>query len=138
SSTASGVTALNKYVNLTSTVPVTHMTLGLPPSVREYLRFTSATAHGANLQVSKQSPQPSQDYTPLNVQFPASETKFVFNVTTVYAGLLSYRPGSNSFTFEANPFPLADGSYNVTRAKVTLQTGDWQSPKIPLPLNQTI
>jgi len=64
--------------------------------------------------------------------------KFVFNVTTVFAGLLSYSPGSNSFTFEANPFPLVDGTYNVTRAKVTLQTGDWQSPRIPLPLNQTI
>src|SRR6266571_3854373 len=73
-----------------------------------------------------------------NVQVPASETKFVFNVTTVFAGLLSYSPDSHSFTFEANPFPLVDGTYNVTKAKVTLQTGDWLTPRIPLPLNQTI
>ena len=64
--------------------------------------------------------------------------KFVFNVTTIFAGLLSYSPDSNSFTFEANPFPLVDGTYNVTKAKVTLQTGDWLTPRIPLPLNQTI
>ena len=138
STNAWGVTTLNDYVNLTSTVPVTHLTIGIPASVSDDLRFTLATAQGVNLQVSKQGPTPSQNYTTLNVQFPASETKFVFNVTTVFAGLLSYSPGSNSFTFEANPFPRVDGSYNVTRAKVTLQTGDWQSPRIPLPLNQTI
>src|SRR5438128_6551410 len=114
------------------------MTIGIPASVSEDLRFTSATAQGANLKVSKQSPTPSQHYTTLNVQFPASETKFVFNVTTVFAELLSYSPGSNSFTFEANPFPLVDGTYNVTSAKVTLQTGDWTTPKIPPPVNQTI
>src|SRR5438046_6477919 len=138
STNAWGVTTLHGYINLPSTVPVIHMTIGIPASVSEDLRFPSAIAQGANLQVSKQSPTPSQNYTTLNVQFPASETKFVFNVTTVFAELLSYSLGSNSFTFEANPFPLVDGSYNVTRAKVTLQTGDWQSPRIPLPLNQTI
>src|SRR6266481_8350177 len=133
-----GVTTVNDYVNLTSTVPVTHLTIGIPASVSDDLRFTLATAQGVNLQVSKQGPTPSQNFTTLNVQFPASETKFVFNVTTVFAGLLSYSPGSNSFTFEANPFPLVDGTYNVTKAKVTLQTGDWQSPRIPIPVNQTI
>jgi hypothetical protein len=125
-------------VNLTSTVPVTHLTIGIPASVSDDLRFTLATAQGVNLQVSKQGPTPSQNYTTLNVQFPASEMKFVFNVTTVFVGLLSYSPGSNSFTFEANPFPLVDGTYNVTKARVTLQTGDWLTPRIPLPLNQTI
>ncbi len=138
STNAWGVTTLNDYVNLTSTVPVTHLTIGIPASVSDDLRFTMATAQGVNLQVSKQDPTQSRDYTTLNVQFPASETKFVFNVTTVFAGLLSYGPGSNSFTFEANPFPLVDGTYNVTKAKVTLQTGDWLTPRIPLPLNQTI
>src|SRR5438132_7924728 len=133
-----GVTTLNDYVSLNSTVPVTHLTIGIPASVSDDLRFTVATGQGVNLQVSKQAPTPSRNYTALNVQFPASETKFVFNVTTVFAGLLSYSPSSNSFTFEANPFQLLDGTYNVTRAKVTLRTGDWQSPKIPLPLNQTI
>ena len=133
-----GVTTLNDYVNLTSTVPVTHLTIGIPASVSDDLRFTLATAQGVNLQVSKQGPTPSQNYTTLNVQFPASEMKFVFNVTTVFAGLLSYSPGSNGFTFEANPFPLVDGTYNVTKARVTLQTGDWLTPRIPLPLNQTI
>ncbi len=138
STNAWGVTTLNDYVNLTSTVPVTHLTIGIPASVGDDLRFTVATGQGVNLQVSKQGPTPSQNYTTLNVQFPASEMKFVFNVTTVFAGLLSYSPGSNSFTFEANPFPLVDGTYNVTKAKVTLQTGDWLTPRIPLPLNQTI
>ena len=133
-----GVTTVNDYVNLNSTVPVTHLTFGIPASVSDDLRFTLATAQGVSLQVSKQNPTPSQNFTTLNVQFPASETKYTFNVTTVFTSLLSYSPGANSFTFEANPFPLVDGTYNVTSAKVTLQTGDWQSPKIPLPLNQTI
>jgi hypothetical protein len=133
-----GVTTVNDYVNLNSTVPVTHLTFGIPASVSDDLRFTLATAQGVSLQVSKQNPTPSQNYTTLNVQFPASETRYTFNVTTVFTSLLSYSPGANSFTFEANPFPLVDGTYNVTIAKVTLQTGDWQSPKIPLPLNQTI
>ena len=138
STNAWGVTTLNDYVNLTSNVPVTHLTIGIPASVSDDLRFTVATGQGVNLQISKQGPTPSQNYTTLNVQFPASEMNFVFNLTTVFAGLLSYSPGANSFTFEANPFPLVDGTYNVTRAKVTFQTGDWQSPRIPLPLNQTI
>ena len=133
-----GVTTINDYVNLNSTVPVTHLTFGIPASVSDDLRFTLATAQGVSLQVSKQNPTPSQNFTTLNVQFPASETKYTFNVTTVFTSLLSYSPGANSFTFEANPFPLVDGTYNVTSAKVTLQTNDWQSPKIPLPLNQTI
>jgi len=138
STNAWGVTTLYDYVNLTSTTPVTHLTIGIPASVSDDLRFTVATANGANLQVSKQNPTPSQNYTILNVQFPASETKLVFNVTTVFTGLLSYSPSSNAYTLEANPFPLVDGTYNVTKAKVTLQTGDWQSPRIPLPVNQTI
>jgi len=138
STNAWGVTTVSDYVNLTSAARVTHLTIGIPASVSDNLRFTVATAQGVNLQVSKQGPTPSQNYTTLNVQFPASEMNFVFNLTTVFAGLLSYSPGANSFTFEANPFPLVDGTYNVTRAKVTFQTGDWQSPRIPLPLNQTI
>jgi hypothetical protein len=133
-----GVTTVKDYVNLDSTVPVTHLTFGIPASVSDDLRLTLATAQGVNLQVSKQNPTASQNYTTLNVQFPASKTKYTFNVTTVFTSLLSYSPGANSFTFEVNPFPLVDGTYNVTSAKVTLQTGDWQSPRIPLPTNQTI
>jgi phage shock protein A len=139
STNAWGVTTVNDYVNLNSTLPgVTHLAFGIPASISDDLRSSMATAQGVGLQVSKQDPTPSQNYTTLNVQFPASETKYTFNVTTVFTSLLSFSPGSNSFTFEANPFPLVDGSYNVSSAKVTLQTGDWQSPKIPLPLNQTI
>lgn len=138
STNAWGVTTLNDYVNLTSTVPVTHLTIGIPASVSNDLRLTLATSQGVNLQVSKTAPTPSQNYTTLNVQFPAGETKFAFNVTTVFTGLLSYSPSLNRFTFEANPFPLIDGSYNVSRTTVILQTGDWASPKIPAPLNQTI
>jgi hypothetical protein len=138
STNAWGVTSVNDYVSLNSTVPVTHLTFGIPASVSDDLRLTLATAQGVNLQVSKQDPTPSQNYTTLNVQFPAGETKYTFNVTTVFTSLLSYSPNSKSFTFEANPFPLIDGTYNVTRAKVSLQTGDWVSPKIPPPFNQTI
>src|SRR5437867_11355035 len=81
-----GVTTLNDYVSLNSTVPVTHLKIGIPASVSDDLRFTVATAQGVSLQVSKQAPTPSQNYTTLDVQFPASETKFVFNLTTVFAG----------------------------------------------------
>jgi len=134
-----GVTTVNDYVGLNSPLPgVTHLTFGIPASISDDLRLTIATAQGVNLQVSRQNPTPSQNYTILNVQFPASETKYTFNVTTVFASLLSFSPGSNSFTFEANPFPLVDGTYNVTSAKVTIQTGDWTNPKIPPPVNQTI
>src|SRR5436309_14915754 len=127
-----GITTISDYVNLTSTVPVTHLTIDIPASVSDDLRFTVATGQGVNLQVSKQGPTPSQNYTTLNVQFPASEMKFVFNVTTVFAGLLSYSPDSHSFTFEANSFPLVDGPYYVTRANSTLQTSDWQSQRIQI------
>lgn len=134
-----GVTSVNDYVNLTSKAPgVTHLTIGIPASLSDDLRLAVATAQGASLQVSKQDPTSTQNYTTLNVQFPASETKFVFNVTTVFTGLLSFSPSLNGFTFEANPFPFLDGTYNVTNAKVTLQTGDWQSPRIPPPVNQTV
>jgi hypothetical protein len=139
STNAWGVTTVNDYVSLNSTLPgVTHLAFGIPAGISDDLRFSIATAQGVGLQVSKQDPTPSQNYTVLNVQFPASETKYTFNVTTVFASLLSFSPSSNSFTFEANPFPLVDGTYNVTSAKVTLQTGDWTSPKIPPPVNQTI
>jgi phage shock protein A len=138
STNAWGVTTVNDYVNLNSTVPVTHLAFGIPASISDDLRLTMATAQGVSLQVSKQDPTPSHNYTSLNVQFPASQTKYTFNVTTVFTSLLSFSPGLNSFTFEADPFPLVDGTYNVTSAKVILQTGDWQSPKIPPPLNQTI
>jgi hypothetical protein len=129
---------VNDYVSLNSSVPVTHFTVGIPASISDDLRYTLATSQGVNLQVSEQPSTPGQNYTTLNVAFPVGETKIVFNVTTIFTNLLSYNLGSNNFTFEANPFPLVDGTYNVTSAKVTLQTGDWVSPKIPLPRNQTI
>jgi archaellum component FlaC len=139
STNAWGVTTVNDYVNLTTTgVGVSHLNYGIPAAVSDDLRYTVASSQGVSLQVSHVAATPSQTYTTLNVQFPASETKYIFNVTTVFTSLLSYSPGANSFTFEANPFPLVDGSYNVSSAKVTLRTGDWASPKIPLPVNQTI
>ncbi len=138
STNAWGVTTVNDYVSLNSSVPVTHLTIGIPASISVDLRYALATSQGVNLQVSEQPSTPGQNYTTLNVAFPVGETKIVFNVTTIFSGLLSYNLGSNNFTFEANPFPLVVGTYNVTSAKVTLQTGDWVSPKIPLPRNQTI
>src|SRR5438876_4257779 len=84
STNAWGVTTLNDYVNLTSTVPVTHMTIGIPASVSDDLRFIVATAQGVDLQESKEGPTQSQSHTTLNVQFQASVMKFVFNVTTVF------------------------------------------------------
>lgn len=139
STNAWGVTTVKDYVNLTATGGgVTHLAYGIPSSISDDLQVTVASAQGVSLQVSKLAPTSSQNYTTLNVQFPTTESKYIFNVTTVFTSLLSYSPGTNSFIFEANPFPLVDGSYNISSAKVTLQTGDWQSPKIPLPLNQTI
>src|SRR5207253_11174694 len=122
STTAWGVTTVSDYVNLTSAAPVTHLTIGIPASVSDDLRFIVATAQGVNLQVSKQGPTPSQNYTTLNVQFPASEMKFVFNVTTVFGGLLSYSPGANSLTFDAKAFPLLRGRSNGTRTRTRRQT----------------
>src|SRR5256712_5747603 len=93
-----GVTSVNDYVNLTSTVPVTHLTIGIPASVSDDLRLALATAQGVNLQISKQNPTPGQHYTTLNIQFPTSETKFVFNVTTVFPAYshMAHRTASHS------------------------------------------
>src|SRR3989442_13614819 len=79
-----GVTTVNDYVNLNSTVPVTHLTFAIPASVSDDLRLTLTTAQGANLQVSTQNPTPSQNYINLNVQFPPSQKKHTFNWTTVF------------------------------------------------------
>src|SRR5256886_16238702 len=75
STNAWGVTTLNDYVNLTSTVPVTHLTIGIPASVGDDLRFTVATGQGVKLQVSKQGPTPTQTYTPRNAQFRSEERR---------------------------------------------------------------
>src|ERR1700756_4719661 len=64
-----GVTIVNDYVNLNSTVPVTHLAFGIPASISDDLRVTLATSQGVSLQVSKQDPTPNQDYTTINVQF---------------------------------------------------------------------
>ena len=133
-----GVTTVNDGVNLTSTVPVTQLKIGIPASVSNNLGIAMATVNGVNLQVSTQSPTSAQNYTRLTVQFPTSETKFNFNVTTIFTGLLSYSPTSSSFTFKANPFPLVDGTYNVSSAQVTLRTNDWQSVRIPPPVNKNV
>src|SRR5947208_15269332 len=74
STNAWGVTTLNDYVNLTSTVPVTHMPIGIPASVREDLRFTSASAQGVSSQVSTKSTLPVQNAPLTPSRYPPCET----------------------------------------------------------------
>src|SRR5207247_11033264 len=83
STNAWGVTTISDYVNLTSTVPVTHLTIGIPASVSDDLRFTVATGQGVTLQASNQGPTTSQHSTTLNVTYTASELTFALNGTTV-------------------------------------------------------
>ena len=142
-----GVTVASDIVNLT-TVPnaqISHLAVGIPANVSNSLRTATASAGGISLQVSRNRMTiPSgyaaagQNYMSLDVAFPTAETgKFSFNLTTVYSGLLTYSLGGNSFTFEASPFPLVDGTYNATSA-LSMKIGDWQSVKIPFPANRTV
>jgi len=70
------------------------------------------------------------NYSELDIAFPSAKTgTYGFNLTSVYSGLLSFNSTANNFAFAFQPFPLTDGTYNVTSAQLSVKTGDWSSPK---------
>jgi hypothetical protein len=70
------------------------------------------------------------NYSELDIAFPSAKTgTYGFNLTSVYSGLLSFNSTANDFAFAFQPFPLTDGTYNVTSAQLSVKTGDWSSPK---------
>ncbi len=137
-----GITVVTEKVILTIASPVSHVGLGIPSSLSSQLRTAIATdTQNALLGVSNLGTQTTPSgtgYTALDVVFPSTQSgPYTFNLTTVYSGLLTYSPTASSFSLNVNPFPVTDGTFNVTRAGVTLKTGDWPSPKIS-PINQTV
>jgi hypothetical protein len=71
------------------------------------------------------------NYSALDIAFPSAKTgAYSFNLTSVYSNLLTFNSTSTDFTFTFEPFPLTDGTYNVTSAQLSVKTGDWPSPKV--------
>ncbi len=143
STNAWGVTLVSDRVVLNSTLPVSHLSLGIPSTVSSLLRTVSAAdSKNTTLTVSNlglQTSHPGANYTALDVIFPSEKSgQYIFNMTTIYSDLLAYSPSGNSFTFSISLFPVTDGTFNVTSASVTLRTGDWPSPRISLPANSTV
>ena len=130
-----GVTFVSDVITLnTTSSQVSHFTFGVPASLSNDLRFTQATdSQATQLRVSpptsKQLPSTMVgNYSMLDVAFPSTKTGiYKFNVTSVYTGLLTVNATSFAFNFE--PFPFTDPTYNVTNAKLSVNTGDWPSPK---------
>jgi hypothetical protein len=133
-----GVTVVTDKVSLNNTVPVSNVTIGIPTSVSSELKVSQANdTNGANLRVST-STTLNQTYTALTVFFPSSKAQFNFTLSTVFWGLLTYSPSAASYTFDINPFPVIDNTYNVTESTTFTNTGGWSSPKIAPPVNQTL
>jgi archaellum component FlaC len=133
-----GVTTVTDEVVLNSSQSVSQLIIGVPTAVSSDLRSSQATEGGGrNLQIS---PSTNQSYTALTVLFPTSaiRSNYNFTMTTVYWGLLTYRPGASSYTFNINPFPVIDNTYNATVSTTFTYTGGWSSPKIAPPINQTL
>ena len=131
-----GVTFVSDLITLnTTTSQASHFTFGVPASLSKNLRFTQAVDSKSNqpLRVSLPSNQalPSPftgNYSALDVAFPSAKMgTYQFNVTSVYTGLLNVNATNFGFTFE--PFPFTDQSYNVTSAKLSVNTGDWATVK---------
>jgi hypothetical protein len=71
------------------------------------------------------------NYSTIDIAFPSAKTgAYSFNLTSVYSNLLSFNSTSSNFTFAFEPFPLTDGTYNVTSAQLSVKTGDWPSPRV--------
>ncbi len=130
-----GVTFVNDQFSLTTgSAAVSQITLGIPSVISKNLRFTQAVDSQANpltisLPTVKNLPSPMVgNYSELDIGFPAAEKgSYSFNLTSVYTHLLSLNSTSFIFTFE--PFPLTDGTYNVTSAQFSVKTGDWPTPR---------
>jgi len=133
-----GVTFVSDNFTLTTgTSSVSQITLGVPSALASRLRFTQAVDSQSNqLRISlptvKSLPLPLVgNYSELDIAFPSAKTgTYGFNLTSVYSDLLSFNSTSSNFSFAFEPFPLTDGTYNVTSAQLSVKTGDWQSPKI--------
>ena len=70
------------------------------------------------------------NYSELDIAFPSAKTgTYGFNLTSVYSDLLNFNSTSSDYTLAFEPFPLTDGTYDVTSAQLSVKTGDWQSPK---------
>jgi hypothetical protein len=115
---------------------VSQITLGIPSSLSSKLRFTEAVDSQSNqLRISppavKDLPSPLVGYySVLDIAFPSAKTgTYGFNLTSVYSDLLNFNATSSNFVFTFEPFPLTDGTYNVTSAQLSVKTGDWPSPK---------
>ena len=132
-----GVTFVSdQFVLNTGSSQVSHLTLGVPSSISNDLRFTQAFDSSSNqLRVSSPKVQrlPSPligNYSMLDVAFSSAKTgQYTFNVTSVYSRLLSLNSTSNNFSFSFEPFPFTDRTYNVTNAQLNVKTSDWPSPK---------
>jgi len=133
-----GVTFVSDQFNLTTGAsPISQITLGIPSPLASRLRFTQAVDSQSNqLRVSpptvKSLPLPLVgNYSELDIAFPSAKTgTYDFNLTSVYSDLLSFNSTLSNFSFEFEPFPLTDGTYNVTNSQLSVKTGDWPSPKV--------
>ena len=133
-----GLTFVSDQFNLTiGASPVSQITLGIPSSLASRLRFTQAVDSQANqLRISppavRSLPSPLVgNYSRLDIAFPSAKTgTYGFNLTSVYSDLLSFNSTSSIFSLAFEPFPLTDGTYNVTSAQLSVKTGDWPSPKV--------
>src|SRR5256712_12371955 len=130
-----GVTFVSDQFTLTlGSSPVSQIALGIPSALSSKLRFTEAVDSQLNpLRISPPSNPltlPSGgNYSAIDIAFPSAKTGgYSFNLTSVYSDMLNFNSTSSSFTFAFEPFPLTDGTYNVTSAQLSVKTGDWQSP----------
>src|SRR5437867_325601 len=130
-----GVTFVSDQFNLTTASPISQITLGIPSSLANRLRFTQAVDSQANqLRISpptvRSLPLPLVgNYSELDIAFPSEKIgTYGFNLTSVYSELLNFNSTSSKYTFAFEPFPLTDGTYNVTSAQLSVKTSDWQSP----------
>src|SRR3989441_93511 len=132
-----GVTFVSDQFTMTlGSSPVSQIVLGIPSALSSKLRFTEAVDSQLNpLRISPPSNPltlPSGgNYSAIDIAFPSAKTGgYSFNLTSVYSDMLNFNSTSSSFTFAFEPFPLTDGTYNVTSAQLSVKTGDWPSPKV--------
>ena len=132
-----GVTFVSDQFTMTlGSSPVSQIALGIPSALSSKLRFTEAVDSQLNpLRISPPSNPltlPSGgNYSAIDIAFPSAKTGgYSFNLTSVYSDMLNFNSTSSSFTFAFEPFPLTDGTYNVTSAQLSVKTGDWPSPTV--------